>query len=736
MNKKASEKGGGSQEKESHLHAPRIPASNGRTDDAASPMDRGEGVDQLKGMEGKEDKEADEGLGPGDDLVRLSSIGVNFRKSRFMDDTLVFDIGEESTIGAIESDVPGTPNSLALSPYLDAGDEDDKTKHLGGEGGRKDAVEASVSMDRAISTPKSQNASLGVKRLSTEDDHPQIANSAAGVSMVAVHDPDERHKWVELDTRLQKGGFPALIEETREKFVEEGVIDSEKARRTLEDVLEAHADRGSIIAQYVKEKEEFSRSFAADAEEKEAREMARQTQAKAQAERKTKDVLRQLTIIKEEKLDAEKRSKAEIRNLTKDNASLRTKLKTMEVSVRAQKLSLEKLRAKFAEKLAKKSPSRHTPTKKKPRVSRTPSSVRSQTRSSPRTPISPIQDSSLRDMHVAELRKRIIELQGERDAVSRTLENTHRRLEDAYAQLQDAQSATVADGELKQQLEALRAEVEQVERENFKLRQRPTHKEFHQLQNTVWELNKKLQGEMQDVPQQGNVREMVLMDKSEHRDGFCEIPKLSKAVLCKHLMDICRLLEISHPQRLLPSLRKILRVLGAVPSMETFIRQVCEKVVGTPTPENRTLAEENVRDRERRAGVRKVLPTLETWISKIRTAKRVESVVEDILFENGLKLPESQQISFDRKVEMLRRLLPSEKKKPARDTNAEEKNSEMLPQQIVGHFMHLFEVETISGIYPKINDLFLKHNETENLLRNLREGLNPNHNLDITLTQL
>ena len=44
-------------------------------------------------------------------------------------------------------------------------------------------------------------------------------------------------------------------------------------------------------------------------------------------------------------------------------------------------------------------------------------------------------------------------------------------------------------------------------------------------------------------------------------------------------------------------------------------------------------------------------------------------------------------------------------------------------QSIVQHFQKLFDVKTVSGVFTKMNDIYVKLNETYNILHSLRETL-------------
>ena len=80
--------------------------------------------------------------------------------------------------------------------------------------------------------------------------------------------------------------------------------------------------------------------------------------------------------------------------------------------------------------------------------------------------------------------------------------------------------------------------------------------------------------------------------------------------------------------------------------------------------------------------------------------------------------------------EVLDSLSQDERTGPAKIRGGAEPSLEQL-KSIIAHFQKLFDVNTLSGIFPRMNEIYMRLGETYNAMHTLRELLDLGANPDV-----
>lgn len=73
---------------------------------------------------------------------------------------------------------------------------------------------------------------------------------------------------------------------------------------------------------------------------------------------------------------------------------------------------------------------------------------------------------------------------------------------------------------------------------------------------------------------------------------------------------------------------------------------------------------------------------------------------------------------------MVESLTQYDRRAGPKDIQGTEKPSVAQLQSIIAHFQKLFDVHTVSGVFPRMNELYLRVGEVYNAMHTIRELLN------------
>ena len=231
-----------------------------------------------------------------------------------------------------------------------------------------------------------------------------------------------------------------------------------------------------------------------------------------------------------------------------------------------------------------------------------------------------------------------------------------------------------------------------------------------------------------------DTRALMHEDKLNHKLGLASrtFQNMPHSVAVQTVRDLCRELTLSDPELLYPAVQKLIWIVKAMPKLETFAKGVSRFVALNTTSDEVAAAID-------KDPLGAVLPQIKTWA---RDARRVESFsklrrkLADILLTDGEVSLEDRDLDKVDEAEILRvvaeliRMKQSLLGQQAAFAKAGIKiqaGTDELFSQIVKHFQQLFEVKTVQGVLPKMNEIYVFVNEMENFIQILRPllGLSP-----------
>ncbi|KAL3663984.1 hypothetical protein V7S43_010872 [Phytophthora oleae] len=335
------------------------------------------------------------------------------------------------------------------------------------------------------------------------------------------------------------------------------------------------------------------------------------------------------------------------------------------------------------------------------------------------------------------------------------LEAARREQEVAAAKLRHREAVMVKKvAMIEQELLAARETIAELKEENANLtleaESRPSIRDYrlsqrriHQLERQVAENKLALEeaSDLNELRKYMGTKELVDRDRLNHRLHLNRLNTLPRETTLEVVKHVCRVLHLTDITLIAPSLDKLCSVVAAVPRMEKFIRDVCGFVFLNINGNTEEKSPDNAKFE-----LEQVLPTLQQWMVERRKLHALESfkasivtelckrTVEPSILDNqqdGESRP-SHPTTLSRAVHIISDLVELEKsvihhREIYKQAAAEvERRPNVLINQIVRHFSHLFQVKSIDGVLPKINEIYLFVNEMKNFLHVIRDHLHLN----------
>lgn len=340
------------------------------------------------------------------------------------------------------------------------------------------------------------------------------------------------------------------------------------------------------------------------------------------------------------------------------------------------------------------------------------------------------------------------------------LEAARREQEQAAAKLRQREAIMVKKiSAIEEELLSARETIAELKDENSNLtleaESRPSIRDYRLAQRRIHQLERQLSesklaveeaNDIQELRRFMGTTELIERDRLNHRLHLNRLSTLPKETLLEVVKEVCRVLNLTDITLITPSLHKLCNVVTAVPRMEKFIRDVCGFVYFNTGDQDRA---------EERFELEQVLPTLQQWMVERKKLHDLEgfkvAVVAELCkrsVEPSLLRNESRSgspspthlSSLPRAVQMVAELVELEKSvlhhREIYTQAAEEleHRPSVLVNQIVRHFSQVFQVKSVEGVLPKINEIYLFVNEMQNFLKVTRALLNLKP--DITLPAL
>ncbi|XP_070549228.1 centrosomal protein of 70 kDa-like isoform X2 [Ptychodera flava] len=280
--------------------------------------------------------------------------------------------------------------------------------------------------------------------------------------------------------------------------------------------------------------------------------------------------------------------------------------------------------------------------------------------------------------------------------------------------------ATVKD--LENQVETLKLEMEA----------RPQLKDLRKLQHKIKKLERLLAANNISVNEDSN-------KKTSHGSHIQDIKHMPINVCRQYLKEICVELNVSDVDDIVYQLRQPSKETEALLHLEKILREVLA-IVDDPDAPKLPLTPKRVGKRHAvwcDKSTHHIVPTLQYWLQQMIEIQYLKSSL------NGLAtslVPWSPPVfpasSLDKptSVSEIRAAVDSLAVQTARVEKT--KSSKEAPmhqlQSVVSHFQNLFDVPTLEGVYPRMNEIYTKLGETHNVLHTLRELLGLEENAKST----
>eukprot|EP01006_Ploeotia_vitrea_P036118 TRINITY_DN65978_c3_g1_i1.p1 TRINITY_DN65978_c3_g1~~TRINITY_DN65978_c3_g1_i1.p1 ORF type:complete len:773 (-),score=413.80 TRINITY_DN65978_c3_g1_i1:36-2156(-) len=302
----------------------------------------------------------------------------------------------------------------------------------------------------------------------------------------------------------------------------------------------------------------------------------------------------------------------------------------------------------------------------------------------------------------------------------------------------------------------LRRENAKLERENDQLKTenaaRPTIQEWRSAQSKITKLQKKVSQtrSLREMSKYMDTKELMKRDRDLYRLHLRQLENLPREVAVEILQDVCRELELTDVSLAVPSIRKMSRVVAAVPSMEMFIRRVTKSVHRLCVRFDKALPQQKQQLQQKQnpssqAMIEQVVPTIDSWEVDFQRLLQLEEFAVNVRAELSQRLHPTASSSASAAAgtaattavartpsQMLKEVeeLVSSENQVMRSRDVHEQAQQFanahpqeLTSRIIHHFKHLFDVRDMQGIFPKMNWLYMFVNTTNNSSVALRQEL-------------
>ena len=331
------------------------------------------------------------------------------------------------------------------------------------------------------------------------------------------------------------------------------------------------------------------------------------------------------------------------------------------------------------------------------------------------------------------------------------------------AELEAIETGKAAEAKTAEQLRAARLAASEARREaeverarasalELDLSARPTVKQYTDARATIEQLRRALpasphesalrrsggaDGKSQPAADSADA---IRRDREVYELGLTAVQALPPASTVTLLQDSCRELQLSDAALLPAAIRKMCRALAALPPMETFVRDVC--ALALQRPGSSAAAKPGSVP-----STKLVLQTLRTWAVELRDLQQLldfAAMLSDLLGKRAIPGGATREPQRGKTGEIevattmpLRDIahaveeLVGQERKALRALDSFERADAYVEQQmrldpsdllskLCAHFCRLFELKSVEGMMPKMNELYLFINEQANLLRVLK----------------
>ncbi|KAK2906825.1 hypothetical protein Q8A67_005810 [Cirrhinus molitorella] len=269
----------------------------------------------------------------------------------------------------------------------------------------------------------------------------------------------------------------------------------------------------------------------------------------------------------------------------------------------------------------------------------------------------------------------------------------------------------------KAQREELRTEIQRLKED---LESRPTIKELKTCKQQLKCLDR--------IIQQSNIRssQALKTQDSEETLNTDNIQHLDASTCKRLLMDVCKELKVQDVSRLISALKVQRKRAESAFKLEKILHDTTAVLTNPRAPVGllRQRVQTNL-ELSREAEFELIVPTLEVWSRQLasladlhRALIRLEKRLLPWQPEGSISAP-----SDPMRVEDLLLIVDTLLDETASEDKVLRSPTRHTLESMVAHFQKLFDAPSLTGIYPRMNEVYTKLGEMNNAMRNLRDVL-------------
>ncbi|KAL6756451.1 hypothetical protein V8C86DRAFT_73358 [Haematococcus lacustris] len=226
-----------------------------------------------------------------------------------------------------------------------------------------------------------------------------------------------------------------------------------------------------------------------------------------------------------------------------------------------------------------------------------------------------------------------------------------------------------------------------------------------------------------------STRDAIRRDREVHRLQLMAVEDLARQVLVDLVQDVCIELDVSDVTALTTHLRKLLRVVSAVPRMEAFIGEVCEAVYTKGSALLPQAMQGGPKDPT------KVLPVLTSWVAALKDAAGMKALLASVAQLLGQRTEQAARAAGQPKtpeelMASLRQLVAAESHALAGAATMQAAEGALAradPHDVIAacvrHYQQLFECPKLEGVISSMNRVYMTLSEQRNFVRGLGSQL-------------
>ncbi|EDV27837.1 uncharacterized protein TRIADDRAFT_53930 [Trichoplax adhaerens] len=263
------------------------------------------------------------------------------------------------------------------------------------------------------------------------------------------------------------------------------------------------------------------------------------------------------------------------------------------------------------------------------------------------------------------------------------------------------------------------------------LQDRPSLREWNKLKRHANKLEEILQeNDISIKDRKKNQHTQDTVEDTNLQNLENQINKMSLLKCRDNIKKICTFMKIDDFNRIWPHLDGMASIADTYRLMDKLIRAIIELIAESELPD----VNEGIRlqglDNLCEENWHHIIPTLKAWIKQLHGLQELQQSINrlastllpwqrddiDIFKDKALTVTE-----INAAVDALTRH-GEDNGINIQESESDPSHLKML-QTVVQHFQKLFDVKTLSGVFTRMNDIYVKLNETYNILHSLRETL-------------